>query len=328
MSVAHKTANRIISDILRKQKIERVWFVGCGGSLTGFWPGKYFLDCEAQTLAVGYITSNEFVHATPKALGKNSIVILASQQGNTAETVEAARVAREKRAVTISLVYQPNTPLCEHSDYVIEYLWARYPKTVDSAQQKAAYSLWLALEILAQTEGYAGYDEMVGTFNHLETVVRHAQQQVQADAQRFATEWKDEKVIYMMGSGPSFGAAHQESICILLEMQWINSASVHSGEYFHGPFEITEPGTPFILLQSSGRTRPLDDRAIRFIERYQGKLQLIDADKLGIQTLSANVGEYFCGLLHNSVLDVYNLALATARNHPLTTRRYMWKVEY
>ncbi|HHB7254560.1 TPA: hypothetical protein ACN707_004914, partial [Klebsiella pneumoniae] len=26
--------------------------------------------------------------------------------------------------------------------------------------------------------------------------------------------------------------------------------------------------------------------------------------------------------------DVYNLALATARNHPLTTRRYMWKVEY
>ncbi|MGJ8093019.1 hypothetical protein ACSGE2_13885, partial [Klebsiella pneumoniae] len=27
-------------------------------------------------------------------------------------------------------------------------------------------------------------------------------------------------------------------------------------------------------------------------------------------------------------LDVYNLALATARNHPLTTRRYMWKVEY
>ncbi|EKQ8321314.1 SIS domain-containing protein, partial [Salmonella enterica subsp. enterica serovar Kentucky] len=80
--------------------------------------------------------------------------------------------------------------------------------------------------------------------------------------------------------------------------------------------------------QSSGRTRPLDDRAIRFIERYQGKLQLIDADKLGIQDLSTDVGEYFCGLLHNCVLDVYNLALATARNHPLTTRRYMWKVEY
>ena len=155
-----------------------------------------------------------------------------------------------------------------------------------------------------------------------------AQQQVQADARHFAEAWKTEKVIYMMGSGPSFGAAHQESICILLEMQWINSASIHSGEYFHGPFEITETGTPFILLKSSGRTRPLDDRAIRFIERYQGKLQIIDVEKVGIDALHASVREYFCGLLHNCVLDVYNLALATARNHPLTTRRYMWKVEY
>ncbi|MEC4706199.1 SIS domain-containing protein, partial [Klebsiella pneumoniae] len=245
MSIAHQNAHTIIRDILSKQHIERVWFVGCGGSLTGFWPGKYFLDCEAKKLAVGYVTSNEFVHATPNALGKNSVVILASQQGNTAETVEAARIARQKGAATIGLVYTPGTPLCEHSDYTIEYCWARYPETVDPTQQKAAYSLWLALEVLAQTEGYAHYDEMVSAFASFESVVRGAQQQVQADARHFAEAWKTEKVIYMMGSGPSFGAAHQESICILLEMQWINSASIHSGEYFHGPFEITETGTPF-----------------------------------------------------------------------------------
>ena len=83
MSIAHQNAHTIIRDILSKQHIERVWFVGCGGSLTGFWPGKYFLDCEAKKLAVGYVTSNEFVHATPNALGKNSVVILASQQGIT-----------------------------------------------------------------------------------------------------------------------------------------------------------------------------------------------------------------------------------------------------
>lgn len=328
MSVAHDTVNKIIADILTKQKIERVWFVGCGGSLTGFWPGKYFLDCEANHLAVGYVTSNEFVHATPEAVGKNSVVILASQQGNTAETVEAARVAQQKGAATIGLVYTPDTPLCKYSDYTINYQWARYPEKVDPAQQKAAYSLWLAVEILKQTEGYACYDAMVSAFSQFAGVVSHAQQQVKEDALRFAEQWKDEKVIYMMGSGPSYGAAHQESICILLEMQWIHSASIHSGEYFHGPFEITEPGTPFILLQSAGRTRPLDERAIRFIERYQGKLQCIDVEKLDIAALPASVKEYFCGLLHNCVLDVYNLALATARNHPLTTRRYMWKVEY
>ena len=39
MSIAQKNAHHIIRDILTRQRIERVWFVGCGGSLTGFWPG-------------------------------------------------------------------------------------------------------------------------------------------------------------------------------------------------------------------------------------------------------------------------------------------------
>lgn len=182
--------------------------------------------------------------------------------------------------------------------------------------------------MLAQTEGYAHYDQMVSAFASFESVVRDVRQQVQADARHLAEARKSEKVIYMVGSGPSFDAAYQESICVLLEMRWINSASIHSGEYFHGPFEITEAGTSFILLKSSGRTRPLDDRAVRFIERYQGELQTIDVERVGIGILHTSMHEYFCGLLHNCVLDAYNLALATARSHPLTTRRYMWKVEY
>ncbi len=72
----------------------------------------------------------------------------------------------------------------------------------------------------------------------------------------------------MMGSGPSFGAAHQESICIPAGNE-NQPASIHSGEYFHGPFEITGRAMPFILPQSSGRTRPLDDRAIRLLNAGQ-----------------------------------------------------------
>nr|VXZ87535.1 Uncharacterised protein [Klebsiella pneumoniae] len=56
--------------------------------------------------------------------------------------------------------------------------------------------------MLAQTEGYAHYDEMVSAFASFESVVRGAQQQVQADARHFAEARKTEKVIYMMGSGP------------------------------------------------------------------------------------------------------------------------------
>lgn len=44
------------------------WFIN------RFLAGEIFLDCEAKKLVVGYVT-NEFVHATPNALGKNSVVI-------------------------------------------------------------------------------------------------------------------------------------------------------------------------------------------------------------------------------------------------------------
>ncbi len=50
------------------------WFIN------RFWPGKYFLDCEAKKLAVGYVTSNEFVHAAPAMVKQRSDPRLAAGQ--------------------------------------------------------------------------------------------------------------------------------------------------------------------------------------------------------------------------------------------------------
>ncbi|MFR3124531.1 MAG: hypothetical protein ACLTN0_03305 [Coprococcus phoceensis] len=46
------------------------------------------------------MNANEFVHATPKEIGKDTVVITASQRGNTAETVKATAVANELGAAT------------------------------------------------------------------------------------------------------------------------------------------------------------------------------------------------------------------------------------
>lgn len=169
---------------------------------------------------------------------------------------------------------------------------------------------------------------MVSVFVSFEFVVCGVQQQVQVDVCYFVEVWKSEKVIYMMGSGFLFGVVYQEFICILLEMQWINFVSIYSGEYFYGFFEIIEMGMLFILLKSSGCICLLDDCVICFIECYQGKLQIIDVEKVGIDVLYVSVCEYFCGLLYNCVLDVYNLVLVIVCNYLLIICCYMWKVEY
>ncbi|VEA30427.1 Fructoselysine 6-phosphate deglycase [Salmonella enterica subsp. enterica] len=80
-------------------------------------------------------------------------------------------------------------------------------------------------------------------------------EQVAERAQAFAQEYKDDKVIYTVASGAGYGAAYLQSICIFMEMQWIHSACIHSGEFFHGPFEITDANTPFLFQFSEGNTR-------------------------------------------------------------------------
>ena len=89
------------------------------------------------------------------------------------------------------------------------------------------------------------------------------------------------------------------------------------------------PNVPFILLMNDGRTRDMDSRALAFLERFDAKTTVVDAKDYGLGSLlSCGVAEYFSPMLISAVLRVYAEQLAIIRNHPLTKRRYMWKLEY
>ena len=79
------------------------------------------------------------------------------------------------------------------------------------------------------------------------------------------------------------------------------------------------------MLKSTGRTKAIDDRAISFLDKFNENHTIIDASKLG---LNLSTSEYLEPLFYNNILNVYNVELANQRNHPLTTRRYMWRFAY
>lgn len=314
----------IVGSILKDHAVDTVYFVGCGGSLAGFFPAKYFLSCEAAKLKVGYINANEFVHATPKEIGPGAVVILASQRGNTPETVKACQVAREKGAATVGLTFQVPSPLSEAAEYVILYEFGD-GSVVEN--QKSSYGFKLAVELLNEIEGYAEYDKLLDGLKKMDGIVKKACKEIVPYAIKYAWEFKDDSVIYTMGSGASWGSAHQESICIFMEMQWINSSVIHSGEYFHGPFEITDKNTAFLMMKSSGRTRALDDRALTFMKKFNDRCMILDGLDYGMGELG-DVSEYLDPFFHTNVVRVFNNLLADVRNHPLSVRRYMWKFDY
>ena len=115
----------------------------------------------------------------------------------------------------------------------------------------------------------------------------------------------------------------------MMEMQWIHSGTFHSGEFFHGPFEITDKDVPFVLLMNDGKTREIDARALTFLERFDAKTTVVDALDYGLSSvIDAEVIDYFNPMIITAVFRVYAEELAIAREHPLTKRRYMWKLSY
>ncbi|WP_160669696.1 SIS domain-containing protein [Clostridium sp. C8-1-8] len=336
MNYSSKDIKSIISEILEKKKtkggIKSIYFVGCGGSLGALYPAKTFMEKEAASIKSAWINSNEFVYNTPKDFGQNSIICLACHKGNTPETIAAAKLGKEMGATVIILTWLNESEIIEFGDYIIHYSFDASPDhlkgDIDYSGEKTICALLVAVELLAQTEGYENYNKFYEGTGMISNIIKKARNHVAERAVAFAEKYKDDSVIYTMASGAGYGAAYMESICIFMEMQWLDSSSIHTGEYFHGPFEITDANRPFMIQISEGSTRELDERALKFLNTYAKRIEVLDAKELGLSTIDASVVDYFNHSLFNNVYPIYNHALATKREHPLATRRYMWKVEY
>jgi fructoselysine 6-phosphate deglycase len=322
--IVDKQVQKVL-DSLKNRTVNHVYFVACGGSSAIMYPNKYILDREAKQLTSDVYSSNEFIHRNPRKLGENSLVVLCSMSGTTPETVKAAEFARQKGALTVGFTNKPESPLAQESEFVVKYDWGQ-----DAVAKNTNLGLLyqLTFGVLNVVEGNDKFEKALNSLENLQAVFDKAVEQYHDRAIEFGENYKDEKVIYTMASGANYGIAYSYAICILMEMQWIHSNAIHSGEYFHGPFEIIDKDVPFIILLGLDETRPLDERALEFSKKYGEKLVVLDAKELDLTGVAEELQGYIAPIVLNHVLRRYAERLADARNHPLSQRRYMWKVEY
>lgn len=306
-------------------QISEVFLVACGGSLVDLYPAKFFLASEGRRLRADLYTANEFVHAVPKALGDRSIVIVCSHRGSTPESVEATKVAAARGSLTVTLTHNESSAIAAFADCNVVYDWGDESSVQNNPM---AIALALSVDILQHTGGYPHGDDFRSAMQQIDDVVAAARSKARTRVEAFAQTYRNEKLFYVLSSGASYGHAYGFAICSLMEMQWLHASAIHSGEFFHGPFEVTDKQTNFIVLLNEGRTRPLDQRVIAFLDQYARNHEVVDARELGIGVLPESVVDYFNPILFYSVMCDYREALARIRHHPLETRRYMGKVKY
>lgn len=317
----------IIKGMEPKGGIKNVVWIAAGGSHDGHYAAQYFMDRESTVVRSQQITSSEFVYAPPKCVGENTIAVITSMRG-TKETIEAAKVAKNLGAVTISQ-YVDKSELTEVCDYNVQYgsIWE---DDEDQGKTNAGNALRMAMAIVDVVEGYKYYEDALDAFTKVQPAYIKAREYCKPLAEKWAHQMKDEKVISVLASGPAYGSGHIFSTCNILEMLQIQSPTFNCCDFFHGPFEITDKNEAFFLLVADGRTRKADERAIDFLKKYGGdKVYILDAKEIGIGNIRDSVAEYFNHLLFTPILNnVYMKALSKETGMDYTTRRYMWKVEY
>ena len=321
------TPETLVKKIVQEQgTIQDVFLTACGGSLVDLYPGYYFINAESETMHAHWLTAKEMVVSPSKFLKKGALVILCSHGGNTPETVNAAKFAKERGAAIITMTHNPESVCAQEDMNPIVYDWS---DETDEKERPQGLVMRILNELLkVQETGYKKYDAILDGLEKADGIVRAAVKKVQNRTWLFAEKYAQEPFLYIMGSGASYSQAYGFSICSLQEMQWMDCCYLHSGEYFHGPFECTDKDHLYILLMGTGKARAMDERALTFLEKYGEKYEVIDAEELGINAIDESVNEYFCPMLFYAMSVAYGTGLHDKRRHPLDMRRYMGVVEY
>ena len=311
----------IVEQVLRNE-LKNIFLVGCGGSLACMYPCKYILETNSQ-LPVYIYNAGEFNTIRPVQFNQNSLLVLSSYSGKTPETVAAANYAGAIGATTIGFTGEGDSPLGQAVDYV----FTNQAETGVTAS-KIVLLYQIVFNLIKRTDNFQQYDQIMAALATLPESLVQIKQQVEERARQFAKDYQDQQFFMILGAGPCWGETYSYATCILEEMQWIPAQPVHAGEFFHGSFEIVRDDTNIIIFKGEDKSRPVTERAETFSKKYSQRVTVIDTKDYELPGVPAELRGYLSPLVLSAVMDLFSHYLATARNHPLSTRKYMGKVDY
>lgn len=317
-----RTQIRELAQAVRGREIKTVYAVACGGSLATLYPFSYILARETAAVAAVSMNAAEFAADPPKRLGPDALVILNSQSGTTAETVTAARLARERGALTAAYTTAPGSPMEQETDHVIYYYddpVNPYPLLL-SIFPEVYQTVFALLDVWEGTERLPG---METAMERLEQVCHRAVEDFSAEAREFAAKHRAEPVIYTVSAGLDRCVAYILTNCSFMESVWRHSSPLHAGELFHGACEAIGAETPVVAFLGLGPWRPVEERAVKFLQRITGKLTVLDAAALDLTGIPQELRPWVSPLVLHALASDYCLKLSQRTGHPMSSRRYM-----
>lgn len=193
--------------------------------------------------------ASEFRYRDP-IVTENTLVVVISQSGETADTLAALKEAKEKGAHTLAIVNVVSSAIAKAADDVL-YTWAGPEIAVAttkaySAQLAALYLLAIYIGRRLGRVDDALNAELISQLNALpekvETLIND-----RSAIQNLATVFYGEKNMFFIGRNIDYASALEGSLK-LKEISYIHSEAYAAGELKHGTISLIEEGRPVIAL--------------------------------------------------------------------------------
>ena len=229
-------------------KYNKIRIIACGSATHAGLVGKQMIEKYANTEVV-VDTASEFRYAK-HFLKDDELVIVVSQSGETADTLEALHIAKNNGNDTLGIINEKGSTIARESKMV---LYTEAGKEIAVATTKAYSAQVALLSLIALNLSYKkdliNKEEIIKILNDAKNLPSYMESLLQDDAtyKQIAQDIKDYNDIFFIGRGVDFALA-QEGSLKLKEISYTHSEAYAAGELKHGTISLIDEGTPVIAI--------------------------------------------------------------------------------
>ena len=260
------------------KRIKRIHLVACGTAWHACLVGKFMLE-EIAGIPAEVDYGSEFRYRSP-LMDPQSILLMVSQSGETADTLAATEIARAKKAKILAICNVIDSSIARKSHGV---LYTHAGPEISVASTKAFSTQLTALYLLAVALGrlngklkQADARKLLRDLMHLPTWIEDALK-LEDEVKELARELMHSQDFLYLGRGLNYPIA-LEGALKLKEISYIHAEGYPAGEMKHGPIALIDEKMPVVVLAPRDRYFEKTIGNLKEVESRGGKVIVLTDD--------------------------------------------------
>ena len=227
-------------------KYKKIEIVGCGSAYHAGLIGKVLLE-EYANIEVNVNIASEYRYKKV-FLDTNTLVIIISQSGETADSLAALRMVKEMGADTLAIVNVIESSIAREAKYVLfTKAGAEIAVATTKAYSAQVFILSLIAINIAYTKNFISLLEFKNLLNDFNNLARNINKLININYNEISDKISKQKDIFFLGRKLDYALAMEGSLK-LKEISYLHSEAYPAGELKHGTISLIEEGTIVIAV--------------------------------------------------------------------------------